>query len=430
VPFDPVDFCTKLLNYTPTSYQRELLAALPSGSKRIVLRWARQSGKTQSLASAIIWFCATRPGSLALIVAPGLRQSMILRDKVHALIDRMPKERRRALIRRRLRTTITLRNGSTIVALPNSENLLRGYTANLVVCDEAAFFHNDEAIFTGVLTPMLATTDGAMIVSSTPWGTKTIFHQLNHDPDWQLIHVPWTRALQEGVYKPTFTTEVEKIKATNPQHYRMEYEAEFTEDTDTWLPQDLLAKAVSGDLNYIPFDKRATGDFYAGVDLAERVDHTAIAVLRRSGDTLQLAHTHTFPLGASLASAIGYLKTLHDRWTRIHVVYVDNTKHGDYIITDIHEAGVSEAEGIHFTQQRKQEMAQLLRQRLAEGTLHLPYDRHLLDELNTETYTLTKTGAIALEHPTGTHDDTFWALALATLAAEKNQKQQKPIAIT
>ena len=427
MPFDPVEFCTRLLGYTPTSYQRELLAALPSGCKRLVLRWARQSGKTQALASAMIWFCATRPGSLALIVAPGLRQSMILRDKVHALIDHIPKEKRRALIRRRLRTTITFRNGSTIVALPNSENLLRGYTAHLVVCDEAAFFHNDEAIFTGVLTPMLATTDGAMIVSSTPWGTKTVFHQLNHDPDWRLIHVPWTRALAEGVYKQPFAAEVEKIKATNPQNYRMEYLAEFAEDTDTWLTQDLLAKAVAEDLSYLPFDSHATGAFYAGVDLAERVDHTAIAVIRREGDRLDLVHVHVFPLGTSLASAIGYLKTLRDRWTRLHAAYVDNTKHGDYIITDMREAGVAEAEGVHFTQQRKQEMAQLLRQRLAEGTLHLPYDRKLLDELNTETYTLTKTGGVALEHPAGTHDDLFWALALAVFAATNTPALNKPL---
>lgn len=39
------------------------------------------------------------------------------------------------------------RNGSKIVALPNSEHLLRGYTAHLIVVDEAAFFHNDETIF-------------------------------------------------------------------------------------------------------------------------------------------------------------------------------------------------------------------------------------------------------------------------------------------
>jgi phage FluMu gp28-like protein len=65
------------------------------------------------------------------------------------------------------------------------------------------------------------------------------------------------------------------------------------------------------------------------------------------------------------------------------------------------------------------EMAQLLKQRLQEGNLRIPYDRSLLDELNTEQYELTKTGKITYTHPEGTHDDRFWALALAVYASEK-----------
>ena len=56
--------------------------------------------------------------------------------------------------------------------------------AHLIVIDEAAFFHNDEAIFRNILPPMLATTGGALIVSSTPWGKNTVFYQLNQDPDY------------------------------------------------------------------------------------------------------------------------------------------------------------------------------------------------------------------------------------------------------
>jgi len=39
-------------------------------------------------------------------------------------------------------------------------------------------------------------------------------------------------------------------------------------------------------------------------------------------------------------------------------------------------------------------------------------------ELNVEKYELTKTGKISFSHPDGTHDDRFWALALAVYAAE------------
>ena len=75
------------------------------------------------------------------------------------------------------------------------------------------------------------------------------------------------------------------------------------------------------------------------------------------------------------------------------------------------------------------EMAQLLKQRLHEGILRIPYDRSLLDELNTEQYELTKTGKITYSHPEGTHDDRFWALALAVYAAEQATPISKPIAL-
>jgi hypothetical protein len=55
--------------------------------------------------------------------------------------------------------------------------------------------------------------------------------------------------------------------------------------------------------------------------------------------------------------------------------------------------------------------------------------RRLIDELNVEQYELTKTGHITLSHASGTHDDRFWALALATYAAER-ETHQKPIVKT
>jgi phage FluMu gp28-like protein len=431
VPEDPAQFIQEHLKFTPTSYQQELLDHITKGHKRIALRWARQSGKSWILATLLIWHCARHPNHLALIVAPGLRQSMILRDKIHELLDRIPRKSLRALIKQRLRTTIKFRNGSQIVALPNSEHLLRGYTAHLVICDEAAFFHNDETIFQHILTPMMATTDGTMIVSSTPWGRKTVYYQINQDPDWTLVHAPWTRALDDEIYSPEFVKEIEKIRETRPQTYTMEYLAEFIEDIDTWLPQDLLAKACHESLEYTGFDAKATGRFYSGIDLAEKVDHTAIAVVQKTPDGLDLVHMHRFKLGTSLASAIGYAKTLNDRWTRIHAAYIDKTKHGDYLVQDFREAGVTHAQGITFTQNTKMEMAQLLKQRLTEGTLRIPYDRSLLDELNTEQYELTKTGKITYSHPEGTHDDRFWALALAVYATEKEAPPPgKPKAFT
>jgi len=61
--------------------------------------------------------------------------------------------------------------------------------------------------------------------------------------------------------------------------------------------------------------------------------------------------------------------------------------------------------------------------------LHIPYDPDLFHELNIERYELGKTGKLIFNHPEGTPDDRFWAVALAVYASEKAEPQpSKPIA--
>ena len=117
LPTDPVEFCERILHIRLTSYQRRLLRLLAEGHRRIVLRWARQTGKTYILAAVLIWYCSTHPGSTALIVAPGLRQSLILSDRIHSLLNHMELSVRRSIIEKALRTIIRFRNQSQILSL-------------------------------------------------------------------------------------------------------------------------------------------------------------------------------------------------------------------------------------------------------------------------------------------------------------------------
>ncbi len=421
---DPIFFSALILGQRHTPYQTKFLN---SKSKRIILRWPRQSGKTHSLAAYSIWYASTHPKSTTLIVAPTQRQSMILNDVIREFIEDIPAQVRRGMVKKDTRTIMHFTNKSRIVALPNSENLLRGYTAKLIILDEAAFFKDDETIFNHVLKPMLATTGGKMIVSSTPWGKKSQFYKINCDPNWELHHATWRDARDAGLYTTEWVEEVERTRETLPMSYLVEYEAEFTEDVDTWLSQDILAKGCCEEVEYISFNKQAQGSFYIGVDIGERVDYTAVAVLKKEGNTLDLIHMHRFPLMTSVPAALGYLKVLGERWRNIRTTYLDSTKHGDLLINDATSSQVPNPKGISFNQENKMEMAQIMQQRLNEGRLRLPYDRSLLDELNVEQFQLTKTGRIEFSHASGTHDDRFWALALAVYAAEKDILPSRPI---
>jgi len=48
----------------------------------------------------------------------------------------------------------------------------------------------------------------------------------------------------------------------------------------------------------------------------------------------------------------------------------------------------------------------------------IPYQLEVANELNVERFELTKAGQIQFSHPSGTHDDRFWAFALAVYATK------------
>ena len=121
---------------------------------------------------------------------------------------------------------------------------------------------------------------------------------------------------------------------------------------------------------------------------------------------------------------IGYVKSLCDRWRNVNAVYADVTGVGDYIVEDMVRSGVRATTGVKFTVESKEEMATILRETMKQGGMKIPYepvrrreDIDLCGELNVEKYELMKTGHIKFSHPEGSHDDTFWASALACFAS-------------
>ena len=84
MPSDPIKFAKEWLSFQPTPYQTKLLT---DGSKRIVVVFPRQSGKTTTLAIRMIHFALTHPNTTSLIVSPGLRQSMIVMDRMQEQIS-------------------------------------------------------------------------------------------------------------------------------------------------------------------------------------------------------------------------------------------------------------------------------------------------------------------------------------------------------
>ncbi len=153
--------------------------------------------------------------------------------------------------------------------------------------------------------------------------------------------------------------------------------------------------------------------------MGKQHDHSATAVIRREGDQFRLVYAKRFELGAPFAAVIGHLKIINERLDRVEANYVDCTGLGAYIVEDMQSSGIPGVTGVNFTLESKERMATALKEAMLGGRLRIPYDREIINELNIERYQLTKTGHIQYSHPQGSHDDLFWAIALAAHAASQ-----------
>ncbi len=422
IPDDPVAFAQAFFGFDPKVYQAGLLR---DTSKRIVVRWSRQAGKTTCIALRAIWFACKYPKTVTLIVAPTLRQSMIMSDRIQDFLSSLSKCKSVELVDRMQRTTIRFKNGSRIVALPNSPQLLRGYTASQVITDESGFFKDDRLVFYNVLYPMLSTTDGTLIASSTPWSKDSVFYRMCQAPEFSKHTVTCEDVVRSGLVKQSF---IDEMRSQLPfERFQREFMSEFVEDIDAWLTQSLIVSCIDGQLAFYDFQAQPNGEFYVGVDFGKEHDFSVVLVVEKQGSMLRVVHVHRFPLHTEYASVIGYIRSLQDRWKIVRAVRADVTGVGNYIVEDMVRSGIQGVTGVNFTINSKEEMATILREKMRNGEVKIPYvptrkiaDIDLTAELNIEKFELMKTGHLRFSHPEGGHDDVFWSTSLAVLCSVKS----------
>lgn len=424
---DPVAFCKTILGFTPFTYQTEFIN-LFQNNQFTAARWCRQSGKSYIISALLLWYAIINPNTKIGIVAPSFRQSKRILSRITNLTHKLPP----GLLFRPQKTLLHFTNNSTIEAFPNSPETIRGPTLEVIYIDECNFIANDIELYDAVLFTLSAT-NGKFVCASTPWNSDSIFYKIFYHKNFSHFstsHITYEQALApNGPLKSDIVEKIRVQMGDDPSRWRREMLAEWAEDDDVWLTQSLIAncigttKTCNADLQEYDPEKTYEGEFFAGLDLAQTRDYTVLAVVERQNDILYLRHLKIFKQPTLYASVLGYLKMLQDRWGGFAKIRVDFTREGPSIINDMSEAGIENAEGVTFSVPRKSEIAHLLRtrmrnQRFFYPMLHWerPYRGDLCTELNIERYTQRKDGQITYYHPSGTHDDVWWAIALAVYA--------------
>jgi hypothetical protein len=236
VPADWVEFAAAVGLTELDPWQERLLR---SEAPRVLMNCARQTGKSTTAGVLALHQALAVPGSLVLILAPAERQAKELFSKVaeayRALGHPVPADSYRKL-------GAQLANGSRIEALPGTEKTIRGFSgASLLIVDEASRVA-DELYY--AVRPMLGVSDGRLLMLSTPFGKRGVFHhEWTEGEGRERYEVP---AADVPRIPPAFLEE--ERRSLPAWIYRQEYECSFEDTEDQLFGFDLVQSSITDEV--------------------------------------------------------------------------------------------------------------------------------------------------------------------------------------
>ncbi len=384
--------------------------------KRIVVCISRQMGKSTMAAIKAFHKAFFNPGCLVVVVSATKPQAVELIRKLKELMHNAnytdfseyfpSKKESKSEIELKLGAL-----GSRIISVPATD-AGRGYAADLVIVDEAAFIENGDYIFHQVVEPMTQATKGSILLLSTPNGKQGFFHECFKSKYWHSYQFGWW-------INPENTQKEMDIKKSTMTSlaFQSEYEARFTSSKSAYFNPSEVDGSVSAlagcGASFEPESLLAIG-----VDFGKIYDNCVITIGKiinpsdePSKHIVRVLEKRVKPLGTNYASIIGELRAL-GRNLKPRVIVLDATGVGegpsDILIQ---ETGMN-VEPIKFSIQSKVDIFSNLKVLFEQRRIQIPDDTEMLNQLYIFTYEYTLSGNQKLHAPEGEHDDECDALAL------------------
>lgn len=267
----------------------------------------------------------------------------------------------------------------------------------------------DETTIKEVLSPLLADTGGAMVISSTATaGEGSYLHKLfargqnGSDARVRSFHF---RSLDNPFLDREYVL-AQKNEISHEQ-WQTEWEGEFGSARNALFKWDDIAGCSEGDMPKIADGRR----FTIGFDPAKLRDRSAVIVLDNSDSPRRVVHLQDLH-GHDYTRQVGAVAELSRRYFNAKVV-LDGTGAGQVIADLLRATGVHSVESVVFTVARKSELITSLVVALEKRELRFPADRRLVDELRFFEARKMPNGTIRYEANSQGHDDFISALALA-----------------
>jgi hypothetical protein len=316
---------------------------------------------------------------------------------------------------------IALTNNITVTCFPCTQRSLRGWSIPAAGLDEAAFFRlegsadSDSEIQASVRRGMIGFGQTRLLKISTPYlRSGVVFEDFSRSfgqDDGDLLCWRASTALMN----PSISAErLARERRLDPLRYSREYEAEFADDVDAFLPPDWIDRAITVGRHELPPQPGVT--YTAAVDPSGGgADAFTFAIGHREGN------------GADSRAVVDVLRGWHrvgDNLSAVVATIAEVAKQygcreavGDRYAAGWVRERFADA-GLRYRETAQDKAATFVEMEplMAQGRVELPDEPHLRRELSTLERRPRPGGRVLVDHPRGGHDDHAAAVALVIVA--------------
>ena len=396
--------------FHPYLHQADVIDELRSArgtGKIVTVNSSRQKGKSYMISNLLLYYAINYSRTNNYCVSPTLKQSKaIYRIIIDAIIQS-------GIVKTKNATdlTITLINGSTInFKSAEQRNSLRGFTADFLCIDEAAFIPDD--IFHLIL-PWTDAKKAPILMTSTPFVKGGFFfsyfnYGLEHTHN--TVTINWSDPkYKESIEKILPPERLEEYRQVLPKNvFRTEYLGEFLDDDGsvfTNLSQCLKENVIG-----------ANDRLYVGLDFSNQGenDDTVISIFNDNGEQVYLKYFNNL---SPLRQRVRIVDELEPYADQIDVIacelnsigtpYTDLIKEKSQILSD-------KVEGFQTSNTSKNAIVTNMQVALENKNVTLLPDDKEIRQFGFFTANYNpKTRNVTYAAPDGLHDDTVMATLIA-----------------
>jgi len=406
---DPAYFSEKLLGLVLHWYQK-LVIRDPHPSK--VMCWSRQIGKSTMVAVYVVWYIFTHKKKKILILSQDRDASRRFYDLVIDFILSSP-ILTRSIVGEPLQSRTRFSNGTVMFnkAPGRTGKSVRGDAIDLLIIDEADFI--EEEVFDAA-EQTTASTDGEIILISTPYKKGSTFHQyftdgwdarqkfdgvvpLEQDEEpytepvgrkffFKAYHFDYKTGL--SVFKPDGKPQLSQIKVDRMRakreywKFQQEYEAIWADDIASYFHPQLIKDAVDESYSMQEYGQ-PNKIYYLGADFAKHIDATVIMIGEMQEDgRIKIVYIYE-ARGRNWTAQAQDLMNIGNKFN-IKKAFLDGTGVGDAMFDMVNGVGsplYQRCQRVIMQTVLKNNIYQNATQLFGAGRIIIPHHKQLIDEL-------------------------------------------------